>query len=200
MSNDSARIAGLVGSRICHDLVSPVGAISNGLELIALAGQPGPDEMALISQSCTSATARINLFRMAFGAASADQQIGGAEARKLLTGYCAGSRLSIDWLPSGDAERRDMQLAMLAALCCESALPLGGKVAVTEDGSGWRITGLGPRLHIEPAVWALLSGGALPEDLAPARVQFALLGALAPERGRKLEVSTGEAAVSVAIA
>ena len=93
-----------------------------------------------------------------------------------------------------------MQLAMLAALCCESALPLGGKVAVTEDGSGWRITGLGPRLHIEPAVWALLSGGALPEDLAPARVQFALLGALAPERGRKLEVSTGEAAVSVAIA
>ena len=82
MSNDSARIAGLVGSRICHDLVSPVGAISNGLELIALAGQPGPEEMALISQSCSSATARINLFRMAFGAASADQQIGGAEARK----------------------------------------------------------------------------------------------------------------------
>ncbi|WP_417742401.1 histidine phosphotransferase family protein [Salipiger sp.] len=200
MTNDSARIAGLVGSRICHDLVSPVGAISNGLELIALAGQPGAEEMALIAQSCSSATARINLFRMAFGAASSDQQIGGAEARKLLAGYCAGSRLSIDWQPSGDAERRDMQLAMLAVLCCESALPLGGKVTVAEEGDGWRVTGTGRRLQIEPEIWAMLSGGAMPEDLAPARVQFALLGTLAPEHGRKLEVTTGEAAVSVAIA
>ena len=66
MPIDTAKLATLVASRLCHDLVSPVGAISNGLELIALAGTPGPEEMELIEQSCTSATARLNFFRVAF--------------------------------------------------------------------------------------------------------------------------------------
>ncbi|MBY6005626.1 hypothetical protein KUV62_17005 [Salipiger bermudensis] len=197
MSLDNARIAGLVGSRLCHDLVSPVGAISNGLELIALSGSPGSDEMALIAQSCASASARINFFRVAFGAASAEQRIGAAEAGKLLTDYAGGSRLALLWQAPGDAERRDVQLAFLAALCCETALPLGGRVVIASEAGGWRITGTGPRLGIEPALWKILQGGALPADLAPARVQFALLAMLAPERGRKLELTTGEAAVSI---
>lgn len=197
MSLDTARIAGLVGSRLCHDLVSPVGAISNGLELISLSGSPGRDEMALIAQSCASATARLNFFRVAFGAASAEQKIGAAEAAKLLAAYSAGGRLAMHWQADGDTERRDLQLACLAALCCETALPQGGRVLILSEGEGWRITGLGPRVGIEPALWDILRGAALPEDLAPARVQFPLLALLAAERGRRLEISTGEAAVSV---
>lgn len=199
MSNDSATLATLVGSRLCHDLVSPVGAISNGLELIALSGTPGPDEMSLIEQSCTSATARINFFRVAFGNASPEQQIGASEAGKLLADYCAGSRLSTDWQPRTDAARTEVQLAYLAFLCCESALPLGGKVQVSRDGDDWRISGTGPRLSVEPDLWEQFSSRRILSGLTPARVQFACLALLAPERGRKLVVHAGDAAVTVEI-
>ncbi|SFD08510.1 histidine phosphotransferase family protein [Salipiger profundus] len=200
MSNDSARIATLVGSRLCHDLVSPVGAISNGLELIALAGAPGPDEIGLIEQSCASATARINLFRVAFGHASLDQQVGAREAAKLLSDYCLGSRLQMDWQVQGDSQRTDVQLACLAALCCETALPLGGRVQITESGGRWRITATGQRLATEPVLWSMLETAQIPPDLSAARVQFACLAMLAPERGRKLTSQFGDAAASIEIA
>ncbi|EEX14153.1 conserved hypothetical protein [Citreicella sp. SE45] len=200
MSVATARIATLVGSRLCHDLVSPIGAISNGLELIALAGTPGPEEMALIEQSAALATARINFFRVAFGHASTQQDVGAREARKLLQDYCKGSRLSIDWLPDGDAARTEVQLAFLATLCCESALPLGGRVHITHiEGGGWRISGTGQRLSIEPDLWAQLTSTTLEAEVTPARVQFALLALLAPERGRKMVVHAGDAAVTIEI-
>ncbi|MCR8547078.1 histidine phosphotransferase family protein [Salipiger sp. P9] len=200
MPDDTARIATLVGSRLCHDLVSPVGAISNGLELIALAGTPGPEEMSLIEQSCASAAARISFFRVAFGSASDDQKIGPREAAKVLRNYCNGTRLSVDWLPQTDSQRTEVQLAYLAMLCCESALPQGGRVQITQESGIWRISGTGARLAVEPALWEQLSSRRLGADLTPARVQFACLARLAPERGRKLTVHAGDAAVTIEIA
>jgi len=61
-------VASAIASRICHDLISPLGAIANGVELLALSGvQPTP-EMDLIAQSVESANARIRFFRLAYGA------------------------------------------------------------------------------------------------------------------------------------
>ncbi|MBN9889115.1 histidine phosphotransferase family protein [Salipiger abyssi] len=200
MSNDTARLATLVGSRLCHDLVSPVGAISNGLELIALAGAPGPEEMSLIEESCASAAARINFFRVAFGSASDEQEIGAREAAKLLTAYCRGGRLRVEWLPTQATQRSQVQLACLAMLCCETALPLGGQVQISRDDGLWQITGTGPRLSVEPALWEQLASQRLSMELTPASVQFACLAMLAPERGRKLAVHAGEAAVTIEIA
>ncbi|APZ54294.1 histidine phosphotransferase family protein [Salipiger abyssi] len=200
MSNDTARLATLVGSRLCHDLVSPVGAISNGLELIALAGTPGPEEMSLIEESCASAAARINFFRVAFGSASDEQEIGAREVAKLLTDYCRGGRLSVEWQPQGATKRSQVQLAYLAMLCCETALPLGGQIQISHDDGIWRITGTGPRLSVAPSLWDQLASETPSTELTPAWVQFACLAMLAPERGRKLAVHAGEAAVTIEIA
>ncbi len=74
-SNDpslSPDIASLIGSRISHDLISPIGAIGNGLELLSMSGAGGP-EVELISDSVANANARIRHFRIAFGLASAEQ-------------------------------------------------------------------------------------------------------------------------------
>ncbi|GGG59476.1 histidine phosphotransferase [Salipiger pallidus] len=199
MPIDTAKLATLVASRLCHDLVSPVGAISNGLELIALAGTPGPEEMELIEQSCTSATARLNFFRVAFGNASTEQDVGYREAAKLLANYSAGSRLVMEWTLTTDAPRTEVQLAFLAALCCESALPMGGKVKVGLDGETWHISGTGQRVAPEEHLWSALSTASYDDDLAPARVQFALLAMLAPRRGRKLISHAGEAGASLEI-
>ncbi|MBU2960409.1 hypothetical protein KO516_06170 [Citreicella sp. C3M06] len=199
MTDHSARLATLVGSRLCHDLVSPIGAISNGLELIALAGSPGPEEMELIAQSCASARARINFFRVAFGKASPEQMVGHNEAAKLITDYCEGGRMTMDWQPQTSAAREAVQIAYLAALCCETALPLGGRVQILEADGIWRISGTGRRVSVDSALWSALGNLEAPDDIAPDRVQFACLAMLVPEAGRKLTVHTGDAAVSIEI-
>ncbi len=199
MMDDSAKLATLVGSRLCHDLVSPVGAISNGLELIALSGSPGTEEMDLIAESCASARARINFFRVAFGMASPEHVVGRNEAAKLITDYSAGSRLTMDWQPEIDVAREDLQLAYLSALCCETALPLGGRVQILEAEGVWRITGTGRRVTVDPALWDALDRQEVNADVAPNRVQFPCLSLLTKAAGRTLTVHSAEAAVSIEI-
>ena len=70
MGQNKLNIAALIGSRICHDLISPIGAINNGLELLEMTGTSSGPEMELISESVGNASARIRFFRIAYGAAS----------------------------------------------------------------------------------------------------------------------------------
>lgn len=74
-------LSALIGSRICHDLISPLGAIGNGLELLQMSGASESPEMTLIADSVTSANARIRFFRIAYGDAVQNQMIKGAELR-----------------------------------------------------------------------------------------------------------------------
>ncbi|WP_260002496.1 hypothetical protein [Sulfitobacter pontiacus] len=64
-------LAALIGSRICHDLISPVGAINNGLELFLMSGMNMSPEVALIDESVRNASARLRFFRVAFGSGDA---------------------------------------------------------------------------------------------------------------------------------
>ena len=82
MPTDDLDLTALVGSRICHDLINPIGAIGNGVELLAMADAPPSAELALISQSVDSAMARIAMFRVAFGAATDGGQMGAREIRR----------------------------------------------------------------------------------------------------------------------
>ena len=72
---DKPDLAALIASRICHDLISPLGAIGNGVELLAMEPGGTRPEMALISESVANANARIRFFRICFGQASSDQRI-----------------------------------------------------------------------------------------------------------------------------
>ena len=83
MTDNSGNLAALIGSRICHDLISPIGAISNGLELLELAGAAQSPELDLIGESVSNAEARIRFFRIAYGYAN-DQMIGPAEVTPIL--------------------------------------------------------------------------------------------------------------------
>ena len=76
---DKTDLAALVGSRICHDLISPIGAIGNGVELMMMDRASASPELALIAESVASANARIRYFRVAFGTAGADQRIARSE-------------------------------------------------------------------------------------------------------------------------
>jgi histidine phosphotransferase ChpT len=192
-----ARLAALIGSRICHDLISPIGAINNGLELLGMTGAtPGP-ELDLISDSVVNASARIRFFRIAFGAAG-DQSISASEVRGVLSDMTSGGRVNVSYWPETPQPRADIRLAFLATLCLESALPYGGDVSieVSEDGQ-WRLSGTGGKLMVDEELWSALSDSDGVNKVGPPQVQFVLLPLLARDDGRSLNVELGPEGVEI---
>lgn len=192
-------LAALVGSRICHDLISPVGAISNGMELIELSGSANGPELDLIRESVQNANAKIRYFRVAFGHSSADQMVGEQEILTILDNVGIGARMMVDWTVQGPVERAELRLAFLAILCFEAALPFGGVVSVQREDGVWTFTGESEKLRADEVLWDALVSGDLPEDLAPAKVQFGLVPRFAKAIGRQAKVSRTEARLVVVI-
>lgn len=168
-------LAALLGSRICHDLISPIGAISNGLELLMMDGSQGGPEMVLINESVANATARIRFFRVAYGLAQAEQRMGRSEVQSILSDLTRGGRLQIDWQSDQDLMRREVKIAFLLIQCLESAMAYGGKVQVQMQDARWMITGTAHKLRIEPQLWEILVDPNSQVAVIPAQVQFPLV-------------------------
>lgn len=190
-------LTALLGSRICHDLISPLGAIGNGLELLGMAGSIDGPEMALISASVANANARIRYFRIAFGAASAEQRIGRRELAEILEALWAGGRVSIVHAFDDDVARRDAKLALLVLLCMESALAGGGALRVAASRDGWALSAEGPKLKLDERLWSTLAQTQPEGEFTAGDVQFALLPAAAAQAGRVLRADLGRSAISV---
>lgn len=184
-------LGALIAARICHDLAGPLGAVGNGVELLALAGaDEGADEMALIAQSTDDAGTRLRLFRLAYGRPVPGQIVTRAEALQLLPAVSRAGRVSFLWQVEGDQPRDTMQAVFLALQCIESALPFGGEVQMAHGGREWRLTALSPRLEVDRRLWGRLTGAGDGGPLAPAEVQFALLPRAVAQMGRVLAVET----------
>ncbi len=184
-------IPALIGSRICHDLINPLGAIGNGVELLGLAGVADGPEMALVSESVENATAKVRFLRLAFGAASPDQTVARTEILTVLSAMARGGRLSYSWNLQGDPPRVDVRTALLALMCLETALPMGGDIEVTRTEDQWSVYARHDRLNLDPTLWVPLSKNSYPETLTGAQVHFALLPDMAREAGRTLALSHG---------
>ena len=92
------RLAELLCSRLCHDLISPLGAITNGLELIAEGDTTVIDEaIAMIGSSARQGTARLSYFRLAFGAGGGEQGVGFGAIRKVVSDYFEDRKLPVSW-------------------------------------------------------------------------------------------------------
>jgi histidine phosphotransferase ChpT len=186
MNNDRL-LNDLIGSRICHDLISPLGAIGNGVELLSMSGAGAAPEMALISESIENANARIRYFRVAFGAASHSALIGNQEIRSILRDVYRGSRVKADWRAEQDLPRDEVKLAFLLILCLESALPWGGTIRVTRTNIGhWTLTAMGERQKIDANLWDLVSNPNSQTEVTPSEVQFALVAPIANRMNRKV--------------
>lgn len=179
----------LIAQRLCHDLVSPLGAVGNGLELLAMT-QPETPEMALMRDSLDQALGRIRLYRLAFGPGSAAGNVAGTELVAAL-GALGGSRRIelITDLPTALPRDAGRLLALLA-LCAETALAWGGGLTVAAR-DGLTLTAEAPRLKLDPEPWAALGAGVVPADPRPPLVQFALVPAAAAALGRRVAVETG---------
>jgi histidine phosphotransferase ChpT len=183
---DRPDFAALIGSRICHDLISPIGAISNGVELMMMDQSGASPELTLIAESVANANARIRYFRIAFGAATAEQRIAKSEVISILTDITRGSRLIYAWNTGADLSRRDVRLAFLLLQCLDTAMAYGGRVQVDLDDTGWSITAEAQRLKIDRDLWDALSEPATPTTISAGQVQFALVPEEMQRLGRRL--------------
>ncbi|WP_175484760.1 histidine phosphotransferase family protein [Jannaschia pohangensis] len=188
----------LLGSRLCHDLISPIGAIGNGLELLELSGGGG-EEMALIRASVDAAVARIKFFRVAFGSATDAAAMSARDIRATLDAMYRETRSRVIWRDEETRSRAEMRLACLALNCIEVATPWGAEIEVVRNEAAWVIHVDAKRLKIDELLWQSLGRGDLPRDLKGSEVQFGILADISRKLRRPVSVSADERHLSLIV-
>lgn len=200
-------LAALLCSRVCHDLISPVGAIVNGLEVMEESKDEANKTFALdlIKKSAGTASAKLQFCRIAFGAAgSAGAQIDLGDAEKISRGFLEDDKTKLAWnLPRILMPKNRVKLLLNMLLVAGQTIPRGGQLTVDPIGSGettgFKVTAAGTNAKVLPAVASLLGGDAGGEALDAHRIQPFYAALLAKECGVKTEMAmVGEAVVVTA--
>jgi histidine phosphotransferase ChpT len=155
-------LAALLCSRLCHDLISPVGAIINGLEVM----EEDKDEetktfaLDLIKKSAGQASAKLQFCRLAFGASgSAGAQIELGDAEKAARGLLEDGKATLVWnLPRALVAKNRVKLLLNMLLVASGAIPRGGTLTADPMGEGYQVTARGLNARLAPATADLLAG------------------------------------------
>ena len=189
----SLDISNIVASRICHDIISPIGAIHNGLELISMTASLDvkSPEMALIHDSCQDARARIEFFRVAFGTNQTGQMMDAPKVQSIADAIYTPPRFDLHWHLESAIDRTWAQVIYMGLMCVERQLTLGGTLDVTADADHIKIIATSERPTVAHPGWERLSSD-LDELPAPADVQFHLLPKIAGAYGVAVEFNHRE--------
>src|SRR4051795_1066748 len=164
---DIIELAALLCSRVCHDLISPVGAIVNGLEVLDDNPKPDDKEFALdlIRKSARTASARLQFCRLAFGAAgSAGAQIDVGDAEVMARGHLEDDRTKIAWnLPRELLPKNKVKLLLNMMVIAQQTIPRGGVLTVDAIGAGetggFRVAATGLNARLPQNIADMLSNG-----------------------------------------
>jgi histidine phosphotransferase ChpT len=198
-------LAALLCSRVCHDVISPVGAIINGLEV--LDGEQDEEmravAMELIKKSAISASARLQFCRLAFGAAgSFGALIDTGDAEKAARDIFANGRTVLQW-GGGQrmASRNSVKLLLNLCLIAASAIPRGGVVAVDISGENdamtIRVEAKGANARLSHSAADILTNALAKETIDGHSIQIYFTALLARECQATLNVSTSPESVTL---
>ncbi len=168
------RILELLAARLCHELISPIGAIANGVELL---GEDDPDFVrdatALIEQSARKAGQRLQFYRFAYGS-SVTGTGGGPDPRELVSGLLEGGKVSCEWRDGAETLPAEwMKLACNMVVLVAEALPRGGTITIVSGSAAARsleIVGAGEAINLTGEARAALALQAELVDLTPRTV------------------------------
>jgi histidine phosphotransferase ChpT len=186
------RVAELIASRICHDLVSPVGAISNGVELLQdMGGEAGGEALTLIATSAQQAAIRLKCFRLAYGAAGTDKNVGLRDIRDAFLPWLSAGHVQAEFAEGLDLKfsmppqgffKSLLHVLILAEECSRGE----GKISVTalaDGANGLCITAAGKNVAFREGVEAALKGETAPDQLDPRSVHAYVTGRSAAHFG-----------------
>jgi histidine phosphotransferase ChpT len=155
-------LAALLCSRLCHDLISPVGAIINGLEVMEedKGEETKTFALDLIKKSAGQASAKLQFYRLAFGASgSAGAQIELGDAEKDARGLFEDGKAALVWnLPRALVAKNRVKLLLNMLLVASVAIPRGGTLTADPMGEGYQVTARGLNARLAPATADLLAG------------------------------------------
>lgn len=196
-------LAALLCSRVCHDVISPVGAIANGLELF---DDPEMDDdtkqtaLDMVRSSAKTASAKLKFCRIAFGAAgSAGASIDMAEAGETAKAFVGDEKVKLDWqAPRENRPKQQVKLLLNMMLMAMAAIPRGGLVTISADGDQFTARAEGERAKVPEAMAQVIDGTADLATLDARLVQPYYARILAQSAGLSLSMAMdGETAVAV---
>jgi histidine phosphotransferase ChpT len=194
-SLSAPELAALLCSRICHDIISPVGAINNGLELLDEGGAD-EDAMNLIRTSARNASARLQFARIAFGAAgSAGMMIDTGDAEAVAAAYIRNEKPDLTWVGRRALlPKNKVKLLLNLILISIGTIPRGGKITVALDDvetePKFTLTSTGPMVRVPPKFLELHSGKKPEEPIDAHSVQPYYTLLLARESGMEISIRT----------
>ena len=194
--------ASLLCSRLCHDLLSPVGALNNGLEL--LADETDPEMRArcleLLNESARASANKLKFFRLAFGAAGGfGDAVDAREAKAAIDGlFGSDGRVEINWLVEETTlSKTAIKVLLNIVLIAGDALVRGGRLDIGVEIAGRRteivVRAEGPRLVLDPELRTALTGETGENALTPRAAAAWLVHQLAVESGGAAMVSPADA-------
>ena len=191
-------LASLLCSRLCHDLMSPVGALNNGIELLADEDDPAMREkcLELLEDSARASANKLKFFRLAFGAAGGfGEDVDTHEARAALEGvFGVERRLEIGWEVAEDRlPKGAIKLLLNLALLAGDALVRGGRLDIGAESREREIElvirGEGPRILLDPALRQTLATGMSDGTVEPRAAGAWLAHSLAADAGGTIQLS-----------
>lgn len=190
------RVLELINARLCHELVSPVGAINNGVELL---DEEDPDfvrdAIQLIGQSARKAGQRLQFYRFAYGT-SATSSGGGANGRDLAEGLLEGGKVRCDWSAEATTLPLDWQrLACNMLVLAAETLPRGGTIQVRPlraGASGIEVAAEGEAVNVGPELRSALDPLAAVDQLSSRTVHAYFTARLAQQLGAAVALVEAE--------
>jgi len=190
--------ASLLCSRLCHDLLSPVGALNNGLELLADETDPAMRErcMELLADSARVSASKLKFFRLAFGAAGGfGEMVATDEARSAIEGLIAeNKRIDLHWaVEEATMPKTAIKILMNLALMASESLVRGGRMEIGgEDNEGHLeivVKIEGARIVLDPEIRRTLIEGEGVHDVTPRAAAAYMINTLVTEAGGSVLVS-----------
>ena len=197
----SHEFASLLCSRLCHDLLSPVGALNNGVELLADEQDPEMREqcLVLLADSARVSANKLKFFRLAFGAAGGfGDEVDTGEARAAIEGMFGGDgRIELAWMVDEPRMSKSaLKVLLNLVLIGGDALVRGGALTVGAErhngGIDIVVRAEGPRIILDPELRRALLGEAGEEDIAPRGAAAWLVHCLVSDGGGEVQVANQE--------
>ena len=200
---DALDLAALLSSRVCHDVISPVGAIVNGLEVLEEENDPEMrgHALALIKSSANEASSRLQFCRLAFGAAgSKGASIDTGDAELVTRQLLADERTKLNWsVPRVLMSKNKVKVLLNLCLLADATIPRGGVISVTstgeEDKIAFRVEARGTNARLAAATSTLLAGETEEGAIDARAIQAFYTGLVARSCGLDLGVASDADAV-----
>jgi histidine phosphotransferase ChpT len=201
MTTSAIDFASLLCSRLCHDLLSPVGALNNGLELLADEHDPEMRDrcLDLLNESARTSANKLKFFRLAFGAAGGfGDSVDAREAKVAIEGMFGESgRTEIGWMvEAATLSKPAIKVLLNLALIAGDALVRGGRLDIgaenTANGTEMVVKAEGPRLVLDPELRQALEGKTAHNDVTPRAAAAWMAAELVREANGSIQVSAPE--------